>query len=62
MNLTAFDGCKRDLFTLADNIASAKRPAYTGGNVDVLHNFKTTAQRCGILWAIMPVFVATATK
>lgn len=41
---------------LASQIETAKRPGYTGGNTDVLHNFKTVAERLGVTpmqaWAV----------
>ena len=33
------------LLLTADGIENAKRPAYTGANTDVLHNFKSVAAR-----------------
>jgi hypothetical protein len=36
------------LLSKASSIEDAKRPAYTGGNPDCLHNFKTVAARLGI--------------
>lgn len=56
MNASDFTRIKVGLFSQASSIADAKRPAYTGGNEDVLHNFKETARRCGITplqaWAV----------
>jgi len=44
------------LISTALDIETAKRPAYTLGNSDVLHNFKSVAQRVGITpmqaWAV----------
>lgn len=47
---------KAGLFALADKIEQAKRPGYTQANVDVLRNFKESAERVGITalqaWAV----------
>jgi hypothetical protein len=48
MNAAEFDQITAKLMQTADDISKAKRPAYTIGNVDVLHNFKSVAQRLGI--------------
>jgi hypothetical protein len=48
MNTARYEEVRHDLLQEAYDIENAKRPAYTGENVDVLHNFKTTAQRAGI--------------
>jgi hypothetical protein len=44
------------LLDTAAKIEAAKRPAYTTGNPDVLHNFKSVAARAGITpmqaWAV----------
>jgi hypothetical protein len=37
-----------ELMAEADGIQTAKRPGYTAGNADVLHNFKSVAARVGI--------------
>lgn len=56
MTLEQFEYASRELSATALDIQVAKRPAYTGGNVDVLHNFKTVAARVGVtpqqVWAV----------
>lgn len=56
MTLEQFEAASTELAESAQDIQRAKRPAYTGGNVDVLHNFKTVAARVGItphqVWAV----------
>lgn len=48
MDLVTFDRVSAELEAEAKGIQKAKRPAYTVGNPDVLHNFKSVAQRIGI--------------
>lgn len=48
MNAARYEEVRHDLLQEAYDIEAAKRPAYTGENVDVLHNFKTTGERAGI--------------
>jgi hypothetical protein len=48
MDAKTFGGIKRELLAKADAIARSKRPGYTQGNADVLHNFKASAQRAGV--------------
>jgi hypothetical protein len=48
VNAEEFDQITGRLMTTADSISKAKRPAYTVGNADVLHNFKSVAERLGI--------------
>lgn len=43
-----YDGYTEMLKTMADDIARAKRPDYTRGNADVLHNFRESAEIAGI--------------
>jgi len=43
-----YDKTKKDLLDLAESIENAKRPGYTGANVDILHNFKSVASRLGL--------------
>jgi hypothetical protein len=51
-----YDGTRDLLLTEAERIQTSKRPGYTGGNTDVLHNFKSVADRVGItaeqVWAV----------
>jgi len=42
-----YEKAKAELLNKAEEIENAKRPAYTCGNEDVLHNFKTVAERLG---------------
>lgn len=48
MNKEQFDKVSADLTAECVAIQEAKRPAYTIGNEDVLHNFKSVAERVGI--------------
>ncbi len=48
MNQERFDDVKKELLDLAESIQTAKRPAYTAGNLNVLHNFIDVARRAGI--------------
>lgn len=48
MKAEEFDQITAALMKTAEDISKAKRPAYTVGNVDVLHNFKSVAQRLGV--------------
>lgn len=48
MSPTTFEKHCNDLKEIADQIVAAKRPDYTQGNPDVLHNFKAAAERAGI--------------
>lgn len=56
MNQKDFDLKRQSLHSKAETIVERKRTAYTMQNDDVLHNFKTTAERCGITplqaWAV----------
>lgn len=48
MDKITYDNVAQNLIALARDIELQKRPAYTGDNPDVLHNFKTVASRLGI--------------
>lgn len=56
MLLSDFNLTTEKLMDLCLSIADAKRPAYTSGSADVLHNFKAVAARVGItpmqVWAV----------
>lgn len=47
---------KKNLLSYAQSIMNQKQPEYTNLNVDVLHNFKTTAENLGLsaqeVWAV----------
>jgi hypothetical protein len=43
-----YENVSAELMTLALGIEDSKRPGYTLGNDDVLHNFKSVAKRLGI--------------
>ena len=47
MNQEVFDKLRAVLHASATTIASDKRPGYTQGNEDVLHNFKAAATMAG---------------
>ena len=55
MEKQEFKKVKKYLLELAENIMSEKQPEYTNKNLDVLNNFKTSAQLVGIgpaeIWA-----------
>lgn len=46
-NKTYFE-ISANLLQFAKNIEDSKRPAYTGDNIDCLHNFKSVAERLGL--------------
>src|SRR3954469_2756020 len=48
MTTEQYDAITGELMTLARDIETSKRPGYTVGAVDVLANFKKTAERVGI--------------
>ena len=48
MKLEDYTVTSDKLLALANEIEAAKRPAYTGDNTDVLHNFKEVAVRLGL--------------
>lgn len=48
MTQKEFDELVREMHLLADSIVNAKRPDYTQGNADVLHNFRQAAEGAGI--------------
>lgn len=48
MNAETFEHTKKGLLDLAEAIATAKRPGYTHADLDVLRNFKQTAELLGI--------------
>lgn len=56
MNTGDYDKIADGLLALAREIETSKRPGYTGGSVDVLANFKRTAERAGVTvgqaWAV----------
>lgn len=56
MTTTDYDNIADELFALARDIETAKRPGYTVGSADVLANFKRVADRAGIsvgqAWAV----------
>ena len=45
MNKQEYNNIRKQLIEICDKIMSDKQPEYTNNNVDVLHNFKTTAKR-----------------
>lgn len=47
MQLTEYERVSQKLLKDAQAIEEAKRPAYTLGDVDVLRNFKSVAERVG---------------
>jgi len=47
VNAEKYDELAAELDALANSIAASKRPGYTQGHVDVLHNFKASAARYG---------------
>lgn len=49
MTLAEYDMAVEELMVLASDIEQMKRPSYTAGNPDVLHNFKRDALSTGIL-------------
>lgn len=48
MNQATYAEITKTFDELGKSIEDAKRPGYTQGNVDVLHNFKTVSALCGI--------------
>jgi hypothetical protein len=48
MTSDAYDLVAARLIAAAASIEASKRPGYTAGHEDVLHNFKTVAERIGI--------------
>lgn len=48
MNALHFDAIRTNLSVERDSIVQSKRPEYTEGNADVLHNFKVVAAELGI--------------
>jgi hypothetical protein len=48
MNTEQFDRIRNTLNTMREEIVLAKRPEYTEGNADVLHNFKQLAEEINI--------------
>ena len=56
MTQDEFDRLVKELDTLSKDIMKGKRPEYTNENEDVLHNFKSTADRLNIsslkVWSI----------
>ena len=48
MNKENYLKIRKQLIKLADGIMDAKQPEYTNNHVDVLHNFKSSAERAGI--------------
>lgn len=48
MTSERFEQLKAELHASATGIADGKRPGYTQGNTDVLHNFKAAAKMAGI--------------
>jgi hypothetical protein len=55
MNQQEYLKLRKELIDLAQKIMDDKQPEYTNNNVDVLHNFKSSAKRIGIdplqVWA-----------
>lgn len=56
MTQKQYDRVAKALLEHAQNIERAKRPGYTVGSADVLHNFKAVAERVGLspmqVWAV----------
>lgn len=56
MNQKEFIETKKYILEKALDIMNAKQPEYTNKSIDVLHNFKTTAESIGItpmeVWAV----------
>ena len=56
MNQKKFQESKKSLDAYAKAIMDAKQPEYTNKSIDVLHNFKSTAESIGItpmeVWAV----------
>ncbi len=56
MNKEEYKKLRKELIQLAENIMNSKQPEYTNNNVDILHNFKSSAKRIGIeplqVWAV----------
>ena len=56
MNKQEFEETKQYLLKQCQSIMDAKQPEYTQKNLDVLNNFKTTAESIGIepmeVWAV----------
>lgn len=48
MDLERYDNVCAALRNASERIENGKRPAYTGGNRDVLHNFKEAGKKMGI--------------
>ena len=48
MRQDEYDTYRKALHEEADRIQTAKRPGYVLGNTDVLHNFKSVAERAGV--------------
>lgn len=48
MTIEQYDKLRADLAAFRESIVQAKRPEYTEGNVDVLHNFKVVAAELNI--------------
>ena len=48
MNINDYTEATIDLLSLASEIEERKRPSYTNGNADVLHNFKRDAEMAGV--------------
>ena len=56
MTQKEFIETKNYILSKAEDIMNAKQPEYTNKNIDVLHNFKSTAESIGItpmeVWAV----------
>jgi hypothetical protein len=56
MNQKEFIETKNYILSKAEDIMNAKQPEYTNKSIDVLHNFKSTAESIGItpmeVWAV----------
>jgi hypothetical protein len=48
MNLQEFESLRNHMRIMRDRIVEKKRPEYTHGREDVLYNFKSVAEECGI--------------
>ncbi len=55
MNKKEYTKIRLEILSLSKKIMDEKQPEYTNNNEDVLHNFKSTAERIGIkplqVWA-----------
>ena len=56
MKQSQYKSIRKELFEMSESIMNKKQPEYTNNNVDILNNFKTTADALKItpieVWAV----------